>query len=402
MKGAVAGLKVLELGAVVAVPRTAKILADHGATVVKVESMTKPDMSRLYVPMVGGYGVNRCLAFAAWNNNKYGMGLNMKRPKALEVAKRLVKWCDVLVENFTPGTLEKWGLGYEDLAKINPGIIMVRASLQGQTGPRALQSGTGQDMQGLAGLLNLVGYPGRVPVGSHVAITDFIAPWYIISAIIGALEHRQKTGEGQLIELSQLESGVTFLGLLALDFVANGRVAQAMGNRSRYFAPEGVYRCQGGDEWCAISVTTEQEWQSLCKVIRRRNLISDQAFSSSVERKKNEEALDRIIEKWTSRYSSQEVMEKMQAAGVPCGKVLSNKGLHEDPQLTARHHFWDLDHVEMGMQRYDSDSFKLSKTPASLNKPPPCLGEDTFFVCKEILGMADEEFATLLGEGIFE
>jgi len=330
------------------------------------------------------------------------MALNLNKPGAVEVAKKLIEWADLVVENFTPGTLERWGLGYEDLTTIKPSIIMLRTSMQGLTGPHALQPSTGYEIQARSGFISTVGWPDRPPVGSSRPWSDFIAPWYILAALIGALDYRKRTGKGQLLDVSQFEAGEAFIAAAILDYVANGRVPEPMGNRSTYAAPHGAYRCLGDDRWCAIAVFTDEEWEAFCQVIGKPELIAQPSFTTLTARKENEDELDRIVEDWTKNYPAEEVMAKMQQAGVPAGAVENNRDLHEDPQLEYRHHFWELDHSEMGRVRYDAPSFRLSKTPINMKTPPPLLGQHTEMVCHEILGMPDEEFIQLLSEGIFE
>ncbi|MBI2830788.1 MAG: CoA transferase [Chloroflexi bacterium] len=402
-KEALSDLKVLEFGTMVTIPMVGKILADHGAKLVKIESMARVDVSRAYIPMAGGIrGINRCLAFAAWGTNKYSMALNMNRPKARDVAKKLIAWADIVIENFMPGTLEKWGLGYDSLRAIKPDIIMLRTSMQGLTGPHALQPSTGYESQARAGFIQLVGWPDRPPVGSSRPWTDHISPWYIITALMGALDYRKRTGKGQLLDVSQFEVGETFIAAAFLDYVANGREPRPVGNTSTYAAPHAAYRCLGDDRWCAIAVFTQQEWAAFCEVIGRLELANDPRFATLTDRKKNEAELDIIVEDWTKDYPPEEVMRRMQEAGVASGVVENNKDLHEDPQLEHRRHFWELDHVEMGKVRYDASSFRLSKTPLNMKTPPPLLGEHTEMVCREILGMPDEEFVELMSQGVFE
>lgn len=402
-KEALSDLKVIEFGAMVTIPMVGKILADHGAKLVKIESMAKVDVSRAYLPMAGGIrGINRCLAFAAWGTNKYSMALNLRKPESAPVAKKLIKWADIVIENFMPGTLEKWDLGYESLKKIKPDIIMLRTSMQGLTGPYALQPSTGYESQARAGFIQLVGWQDRPPVGSSRPWTDHISPWYIITTLMGALDYRKRTGKGQLIDVSQFEVGETFIAAAILDYVANGREPKLVGNMSTYAAPHAAYRCRGDDRWCAIAVFTGDEWEAFCKVIGKPELVSDPRFATLPARKLNEVELDKIAEAWTINYPPEEVMKRMQEAGVPAGVVENNKDLHENPQLEHRHHFWELDHVEMGVVRYDAPSFRLSKTPVNMKTPPPLLGEHTEMVCREILGMSDEEFIELLSQGIFE
>lgn len=400
---ALEGIKVLDFTWVIAGPTATKYLADHGATVVKVESRNRLDMARAYVPYVGGIpGVNRCAFFAAYNSNKYSINLNLNHPRGREVVHKLVGWADIVIENYRPQTLERWSLGYEELRKLNPQIILIRASLQGQTGPHALQPGLGTIMQASAGFTYLVGWPDRPPVGTSIPFTDFVAPWYMVVAALAALDYRKRTGKGQYIDLSQLEASLSFLSPAILDYVVNGRVQQPLGNRCPYTAPHGAFRCQGEDRWCTIAVFTDQEWQACCRVMGNPPWTQDPRFVTLLGRKENEDELERLLEEWTINYSPEEVMTRMQEEGVAAGLVENGKDLHEDPQLKHRHHFWFLPHPEMGMTVNDGPSFRLSDTPAELSRAAPCLGEHTELVCREMLEMSDEEFVELLADGVFE
>lgn len=400
---ALEGVKVVDFSWAQAGPLCTKILAIHGATVVKIESSTHPDTCRVYAPMAGNIpGINRCGAFASSNDSKYSLAVKMTHPKGLEVIRRVIAWSDIVVENFSAGVMERHGLGWKELQKLRPNIIMIRISMQGQTGPKATQPGFGTMLQSQAGFTELIGWPHLGPDIIPIALTDHIAPWYTAFLAVAALDWRRRTGRGLYVDASHLEGGVNFLAPAVLDYTANGRVWRRNGNRHQYAAPHGVYRCQGNDRWCAIAVFDDDEWQSFVRVIGEPEWTKSEKFATFLARKKNEDELDKLVEEWTSRYSPEVVMERMQKAKIPAGVVESNKDLFHDPQLEHRHHFWKLKHPETGLNAYDGLSFRMSKTPAELCLPAPCLGEHTSYVCTELLGMAGEEFTQLLAEGIFE
>lgn len=402
-KQALEGIKVLDFSWVLAAPMITKQLGMHGATVIKVESSVHPDLLRVYTPMAGNIrGVNRCAAFSAYNNDKFSITLNLRKPKAMEIVKKLVAWCDIVVENFSPGTMEERGLGWEELKKINPDIIMLRVSMQGQTGPRAKNPGFGGAFQSQVGFTELIGWPDREPVIINIAFTDQVVPWYGAIIAIAALEYREKTGRGLYLDIGQYESGLNFLMPAILDYTVNRRVWTRVGNRHPYACPHGVYRCQGDERWVAIAVFSDEEWQAFTQAIGQPQWTKSPKFSTLLARKQNEDELDRLVEAWSLNHTAEDVMRMMQESGVPAGVVESNKDLHEDPQLAHRNHFVRLNHPEMGLSAYDAPSFHLSKTPAELKLPAPCLGEHTAYVCTEILGMSDEEFLQLSEEGVFE
>jgi len=399
-KQALGGVKVADFSWVIAGPLATKHLADCGAEVVKVETSSRPDILRLYTPYKDGIpGLNRSGFFAAFNSDKFSIDLNLGDPRGVDIAKRLVVWADVVVENFTPGVMERLGLAYDDMVKLKPDIIMVSAAMQGQTGPYRLHPGFGLMMQALAGFAHITGWPDREP-NSPMTYIDFIAPWYIVIAVLAALDHRNRTGRGQYIDLSQLETGVHFLAPALLDYAVNGRVQGRVGNRSTSAAPHGVYRCQGQERWCAIAVATDKEWQGFCKVVGQPTWAREPRFATLQGRMQNVDELDKLVETWTIDRSSEEVMLQMQEAGVSASVVANSEDLHHDPQLKHRGHFWVLDHPEIGPHSYDSPSFRLSKTPIQLRMPTPCLGEHTEYVCTKILGMSDEEFVELLQTGV--
>jgi len=401
---ALQGLKVADFAWYIAGPSIPMWMAHHGAEIVRVESLTRPDELRGIEPFKDGIaGINRSGCYANYNSNKFDIALNLNHPRGVEVAKKLVAWADVLVENFTPGTMaRKWGLGYESVKEINPDIIMVSTSPMGQTGPEAEQAGFGLELVSRGGFTHFTGWPDQDAVGVGYPYTDTVTPPVAVIGIMAALEYRRRTGKGQYIDLSQHEVAVQHLTPAIIDYTVNGREGGRIGNRNPKAAPHGAYRCRGEDRWCAVAVFTDGEWQAFCDVIGKPELKADARFADLAARKQNEDELDAIIERWSINLDPEEVMKMMQAAGIAAGVVQSGKDLIEDPQLKHRHHFWYLDHPEMGVCAYDGPPFILSETPAELNRPAPCLGEHTEHVCTKILGIPDEEFVELLADGVFE
>jgi benzylsuccinate CoA-transferase BbsF subunit len=232
--------------------------------------------------------------------------------------------------------------------------------------------------------------------------TDVIAPRFGVVALIAALIHRKKTGKGQLIDLSQLETALQFISPAMLNYFANHENDKRRGNASPYAAPHGVYRCKGEDRWCVITVMTEGEWKKFCGAMGRTELSEDRKFATLAAREQNEEELNQIVETWTVQFSPEEVADRMQAAQVPCGIVQNAQDVFGDEQLRQRNYFWTLDHTEMGPYAHMGQPFGLSETPARPRMPAPCLGEHNEYVCTKLLGMSDEEFLELLTLGLFE
>ena len=397
------GVKVADFSTSVVGPAAARVLADYGATVVKVESQTHADALRVTAPYMGRKpGVNRSGFFNNYNAGKYSLSLNMRLPRALEIAKRLVQWSDVVIETFRPGVMKKWGLHYEELLKIKPDIIMISSTMLGQSGPYSVYKGFGQHGAALAGWGTTLAYPDDDAVAPFSAYTDYIGTRYVAIAVVAALEYRRRTGKGQYIDSSQVESSIDFLATAVLDYQANKRLPQRQANRDPDAAPHGAYRCRGEDRWCVIAVSTDEEWRKFCGVIGHPLWTSDPKFTTLSARKKHEDELDRLVEIWTVKHTPEEIVTVMQKAGIAAAVVANAKDLAEDPQLLHRKHYEVLEHSEIGPHSYENFAFRLSKTPGAPLKAAPCLGEHNAQVCTEILGLSDEEFVQLLTEGVFE
>lgn len=397
------GVKVVDFCLMIAGSVTSRHLADHGATVIHIESRSKFDSCRSGTPFKDGIsGLNLSGHFNNWNANKLGITLNLNHRQGVEVAKRIIAWADVVVENFAPGVMEKWGLGYPDLKKVKPDIIMLRLSAQGQTGPYGRHPCTGYALTAMAGFTWITGWPDRGPVQPYAAYSDTVAPRFGALAIIAALDYKRRTGKGQYLDLSQLECSIQCLAPIILDYTANGRVAYRNGNRHPHAAPHGAYPCQGEDRWCTIAVFSDEEWKSFCTAAGHPEWTKDPGFATLTARKQNEDELDKLVAEWTSNFTAEEVMTKMQSLGVPAGVVQNGKDIHQDPQLEHRRHFWVFNHPEAGAYKADSFPFKLSKNPAEPRLPAPCLGEHNEYVYTKILGMSDEEFVNLLADGVFD
>jgi benzylsuccinate CoA-transferase BbsF subunit len=397
------GIKVADFTWNAAAPIAIKTLCDYGAEVIKIEGRSKPDFQRILASFKDGIpGLNRSGDWNRWNTGKLSVALDLTHPKGVEIAKRFVARADIVAENFAGGVMERMGLGYQELIKVKPDIIMLGSSMMGQTGPYATHPGFGNHLTAISGFVNITGWPDREPTPPDGPYTDFIAPRFSLLAIVAALDYRRRTGKGQYLDFSQYESSLHFMAPLILDRTINQRTAGRVGNRSAYAAPHNAYRCLGEDRWCAIAVFTDEEWQSFCRVIGGPVWTDDAKFSTLPARKQNEEELDRLVEEWTISYPPEEVMNMMQAAGVAAGVLENGEDLLEhDRQLKHRHSFWELDHPEVGMHRVAGPSFVLSKSPYELRRAP-LLGEHSEYALKEVLGLTDEEIAELVIEGVVE
>jgi len=382
------GIKVLDLGTGIANPLSFRYLADYGATVVCAESIEFPSFLRTNQPYKDFQpGINRSGYYASLYPNIYSITLNLKTEEDLQVAKKLVVWADIVGDSHKPGVIEGWGLDYESIRKLNPEVIMVRSSYLGASGPRSGFRGFGNQLNGLAGFVNLTGMPGQEPICFMVAYTDYFVPYFTVSALVGALDYRRRTGRGQLLDISQLEAGLQFLSEWFLNYSVNGVEQKASGNRCEYAAPYGVYKCAGEDRWCAISVFTDAEWDTFCEAMGNPAWSDDPKFCTLRGRKENEDELDKLIQEWTCSLDPHEVMHILQAKGVAAGVVQNAKDLCEDPQLKERQFLWTAKHKEMGESQSLAQPSLLSVTPSKLYRPPPLMGEHNEFVRKELLGL---------------
>lgn len=395
------GIKVASFAWAATGPLAVRTLAEHGATVIRIESHSRPTISRLTQPYKGHISsLDRSAHGAKLMTNNYGMSLDLTKPKGMEIARRLIQWADIVTEAFTPGTMEKLGLDYEGAKKIKPDIIYFSTSMQGHTGPHTKFQAYGLQMTSLCGFSMVTGHPDKQPVVVYDSYTDWIGPWYLVIALIGALERWRKTGEGLFIEQSQYESGATMLAPEILDFIVNKQITTRMANRNPYACPHGAYRCKGADRWVAIAVPTDEIWQSFCEVIGNPSLAKDPKFATLIARKKNEDALDKLVEEWTINHTAEEAMHLMQAKGIPAGVVQTAEDLFNDPQLKHRDAWVFLDHEVIGSHAYDNEPTRFSKTPPRLWKAGPCLGQDNEYVYKELLGYTDDEIGEFLIEGV--
>ena len=396
------GVKVLEMGSGAAGPVTTRYFADQGATVVKVESRVRPDFLRVYPPHKDNQSSNldAAIFFSLLNPDKLSVSINLQTAKGVDLVKRLVTWADVVRENFSPGTLQKFGLHYDELKKVKPEIIMISGCLQGQYGPHKDYPGFGGQGSALSGFNYWAGWPDREAVGPHATITDYFCPRLVASAIISAMLFKRRTGKGMYLDFSQIESAVVALSYPVLEYTANGRVMPRLGNRSRFAAPHGAFPCKGQDRWVAIAVYTDGEWQRLREVMGNPAWSAAPQFDTVVGRLENVDELEQRMADWTRGYTAEKVMEMCQAAKVYSGVVQDVEDVVKDPQHAARGFYTTLDHSVIGPLPYYNLAFKLSKSPRTIESPSPLLGQHNSLVLKEFLGMTDAEIAALASEGV--
>jgi crotonobetainyl-CoA:carnitine CoA-transferase CaiB-like acyl-CoA transferase len=398
-QSAFAGLKVADFAWVGVGPITSKALADHGATVVHVESATRPDVLRMLPPFKDGVpGPDRSQFFANFNSSKLGLSLDLTTPAGREAALRLVEWADVVVESFTPGTMQAFGLDYETLSRNRPDLVMISTCLRGQTGPERTFGGFGGQGASLAGLWSITGWPDRPPSGPWGAYTDFIAPRYAVAALAAALVERRRLGLGQHIDLSQVEAAIHFLEPLALDYTVNGRVAEPRACLSDRACPHGVYPVAGKERYLALSVETEEQWRGLLSVAPLGG-FDNPAMAELRTRQARAAELDAALQAWTRDQDGWQLAERLRAARVPATVVLRPSDLYHDPQLAHRGFFVTVEHTVMGPTPYDGHTTRFSATPPRLFRPGPTLGEHTAYVLEDLLRYQPEEIGTLAAAG---
>ena len=401
---ALEGIKVLDLSWVIATPFGVRYLADWGATVIHVESTTRPDALRGFAPFWRGEpGADRSALYANTQANRLGLSLNLATEEGRAILRRLVRWADVLVESYSPGAMRRWGMEYPRLRQLKPDLIMLSSSLNGQTGPQASLAGFGSMGTQLAGFGAITGWPDRPPAGPFLAYSNYTAPKFVAASILAALRHRRRTGEGQHIDLSQIETALHFLTPTLLDYAVNANVATPVGNRSAWAAPHGVYPCQDEDAWVAIACESDDQWRALCDATEHPEWLEDTRFQGAAARVQEADALDVLVSEWTAARSPDEIESILQAAGVPVHRASTTADAFADPQLRHRRHFVTAEHATLGPVPIEATRFLLSRTPAvTPPRPGPPFGLDNETVLRDLLGMSGDEIVEATVAGALE
>jgi len=376
-KAVLKDITILDFTWVLAGPYATRLLADFGAEVVKVQ----PPLPQEQEDSAFTRGYDN-----TWNRNKRGITLNMAKPEGIALTKKLVGLSDAVVENFTPRVMANWGLDYANLKKTKPDIIMLSLSTMGSTGPRQDYTGFGPTVQAFSGLTHLTAYPGGPPLGPGTAYADHVAALFACLALLGALEYKHRTGEGQHIDISQVEAMASLLGDAFIP--------------PKESAPQGVYRCRGDDRWCALSVSSDEEWRGFKKALGNPPWVEEKGFDTLASRLENKKALDKLVGEWTQKHTAEETMTLLQRCGVAAGVVQDARDLAQDPQLKERGFFVELDHPEMGKTVSDAAPIRLSATPPRYTRSAPLLDQDNDYVYGELLGMSKAELARLKEQGV--
>jgi crotonobetainyl-CoA:carnitine CoA-transferase CaiB-like acyl-CoA transferase len=397
-----AGVKVLDFTWAIAGPSFTRVLADFGATVVKVESTRRPDGARALMPQwKAGKGLDASATFDDMNAGKLSIALDMSKPSSVEVAKDLVRWADVVVESYSPRAMRKWGMSWPQLREINSNLIMFSTCLMGQTGPLADFAGYGNLAGAITGFYDLAGWPDRPPAGPYGAYTDYISSHVMVATLLAALDHRRRTGEGQHVDVAQAEAAIQFLAPAVLDWTVNGRIWSRDGNRDLDMAPHGVYPAAGDERWVAVACADDDQWLALCRLLERPDLAADPELSTAPGRVARSDELDAVVAEWTAQRSTADIEEQLQAAGVAAHVVAGSADLLADPQLAHQRHILALEHPDRGCL-LENARFTLSRTPARVDRRAPLLGEHTWEVLTEMLGYDPDRVADLAAQEIFE
>ena len=406
MPGPLEGVRIIEMGQLIAIPFAMKMLADMGAQVIRLESVARLESYRsdsVYQNDISGEFWNKGANFYEQNRNKLGVTLDLSKPEGLQVLRNLVSIADVFSENFTPRVIKNFGLEYEDLRKIKPDIIMVSSTGYGFYGPWSNFGATGPATEGAAGLAYQTGYLGGGPVMAEIPYTDYTSGEHTVFAVMAALMHRLRTGQGQFVDISQTQATSSTIPEVLMDFSANGRSGQRFGNQDTVMSPHGCYPCRGDDRWITIAVATDEEWQAVCRVLGQNGWAADPRFNDSFSRWKNRDELDALIGTVTSTWDAHELMHALQKDGVAAGAVLDSKDLLFDPHLGQRNFYEVVTHHEstgIPPLPYAGRPWKLSKTPAVNSQPAPLMGEHNSLVLSGLLGKTAEEMAELEEAGI--
>ena len=386
------GIRVADFCWLIAGPLATRVLANFGAEVIRIESSTRIDVIRTGSPRPeGSLSPDVGGVFNDCNTSKLSVTVDLNTPRGIEIAKRVVSVSDIVTNNFRGDRMGRWGLGYDDLVKLKPDIIMLSMPMMGTTGVHLRYGGNGITFMAAAGLSSITGFAQRAPVGAGSIYPDFSGnPNHGAVALLAALRYRNRTGKGQFIDLAQYESTISLLGTSVLQYTALDSLPPRPGNRSDWAAPHGVYRCAGDDRWCAIAVESEDEWHGLCRALGDPPWTTEPRFQTLVGRKTHEDEMDRLIEEWTSSRGAPELMTLLQQHGVPAGVVQNTRDLVENDAGYRKRHIRLLDTPEAGTMTTHGETIAISGVEPRVHRSP-LMGEHTEYILKDLLGMEEAD-----------
>ncbi len=393
------GLKVLDFMWAVAGPTVSRLLADAGATVIRVESSVKLDAVRTFLPFIGNeVGPENGATFNNMNAGKLGITLNPATAAGREVAQDLVRWADVVCESYTPRIMRSWGLDYPSVREINPSVVMLSSCLYGQSGPLADFGGYGNLSGAMVGFYNITGWADRAPVGPYGAITDYTSPHPAAASLLAAIDHRRRTGEGRYLDFSQAEASVHFIAPAVLEYLRNGTVVGGRGNQSEHYCPHGVFPAAGDDRWVAVVAQHDDAWRALAGLIGRPDL----AVLRLAERLSRREELEAALSAWTAALDEADVEAQCQAAGIAAHRVQNSPELAVDPQLAHRGHWVEVPHSVHGTTIIEAPRFAMSRSRVWPERAAPALGEHLYEVLADRLGYDPDRIAELAAAEAFD
>jgi len=399
-RGPLEGVRVVDMTWAWAGPHGTQLLALLGAEVIKIESRARLDHSRLRSLMGGAMqaGPDESPSFNDLNLQKLSLTLDLRQPEARALLRRLVGVSDVLAQNMRPGVLERLGLGYEELCRDKPDLIMLSSSAVGATGPERSYGGYAPTFASLAGIADLTGYPDGPPIPLSGSV-DLRVGTAGALAVVAAIYRRQRTGEGQHIDLSSTEVMSSMMGEAFLEHSMNGRVPLRHGNRHDVMAPHGCYACAGEDRWISIAVGCDAEWRAL-KAAIGDPALEDERFAGPAERWQHQDALDEIIEAWTRTRALEPLVDRLQAAGVAATRVHIDESVAEDPHLAARGFLEAVNHPRLGLRRVVGAPWRFDAQRIGVRRAAPLLGEHNDYVLGSILGLPADEIERLVEQGV--
>jgi benzylsuccinate CoA-transferase BbsF subunit len=376
-------------------PYATLLLGFMGAEVIKIESAARPDPMRTRLSNGAPDAVNVSRHFTDMNLNKLDVTLDLAHhEEARQIARQIIGISDVVVENFRPGVMERFGLAYHQIREFKPDIIMVSSSARGSEGPEKTAIGFASVFGAIGGLSYITGYPDSPPAEMRLPM-DLASATVTAFATMAALVEKETTGEGQFIDLSSAEVPSCFIGELLMDYTVNGRIASAQGNRDSMMAPHNCYPCQGEDKWASIAIGTDEEWHSLCQAMGYPQLEQDSRFSDAHSRWQNQEELDRIIAGWTANYTDYEVMEVLQNVGVAAVPSFNNEQLYNNPHLQERNVWLEVAQPVIGSHKTIASPWLFGGSRPEIHRHAPLLGEHNDYVLGDLLGMSTEEITRL-------
>lgn len=386
------GIKIIDMSTMIAAPFGAVLLGDFGADVIKIEMPGKGDTIR----HVGPFFDEEELRWPAMSRNKKSLTLDLHKEEGTQIFKRLIEKVDVLIENFRPGTLEKWGVGYDVLKQINPNLVMVRVTGYGQTGPLSKMAGFGTPATAFSGFTSIQGFRDRHPVSPSFSLTDYITGIYVAFATVMTLYHRDvhPDGSGQSVDISLYESVFRMFEFLVAEYDQMGKIRERSPMLAGHSSPAGTYATKD-NQWIVLVTSTDSTFDRLAKAMDREDLLENEKFSKNAARLAHDDETNQIVREWVATLNRDELLEKLDHYGVPASPILNIQDIFEHPHYKARENIIEVDHPRLGKIKMPGIVPKLEKTPGSIRHIAPDLGQHNFEILNEYLGLSEEEIKGL-------